>query len=102
MLGLILAYVVVAGFNAFFSILLFKQASMDEREGLGSEEIMRGVIILRRIAVAFSLMGIGGILAILTVVIFQTVGKLLSLGVLIVFIASGGIKLHLALRSRNQ
>jgi|GEM_PF-2168773 len=102
MWGLILAYMVVAGFNGFFSFLIFKQASMDEREGSGNEEIKREAHALRQIGVAFSLMGIGGLLATLTLITIPTVGKLLSLAVLILFIAAGGIKLHVALRRRNQ
>ncbi|HOI46306.1 MAG TPA: hypothetical protein PLR26_01110 [Bacilli bacterium] len=97
MVGLIIAYSVVAVFNGLFAayaIYSSKHPPLQETKANQDHHIK----VMKELGTAFGIISAGGILAISTLVMVPDIGRVMSLGVLIVFILSGGIKLTTSMK----
>ena len=97
MVGLIIAYSVIAIFNGLFAgYAFFSSAHPPLNETVTNQE--HHIIVMKELGTSFGIISAGGILAISTVVMIPDIGRTISLGFLIVFILVGGIKLSTSMK----
>lgn len=97
MVGLVIAYAVVAVFNGLFGYFAYR-SSKNPSPSDTPENQKYHIKVMKEISISFFLIASGGFLAIATILTIPDIGTLISLGLLIVFITAGGIKLSTSMK----
>jgi hypothetical protein len=100
-IGLIIAYSVIAVFNGLFAGYAF-HSSVHPPLSESQTNQERHIVVMKELGTSFGIISAGGILALMTLIMIPDIGKMISLGLLIVFILAGGIKLSTSMKKLSR